>query len=80
MLCGTEKIDEFFEIKNRGYGSIFDLEELKFSFCKICIAKYNIQQEWFNEVPNQNGDYKFENYIKNIQSMLKNGNLVESIS
>ena len=80
MLCEAKKNDKIFKIKDRGYGSIFDLEEFKFQFCERCIEKYNIHQEWFNEIPDQNGNYKFENYIKNIQSMLKNGNLVNSIS
>ncbi|MGL5711101.1 MAG: hypothetical protein ACRCW9_09725 [Cetobacterium sp.] len=65
ICCGKQLYkEEFYELKRRGYGSIFDSLKTKFKICKTCKPKD--LELWLNEVPEQKGyseDYKLEDEL-----------------
>jgi len=48
IYCGSNKVDKTFIIKDRGYGSQFDLLEIKFPLCNTCLKK-KIKKKWLTE-------------------------------
>lgn len=46
ICCGSDKVDKTFIIKDRGWGSKFDLMEIRFPLCNKC-SKTKIKKEWF---------------------------------
>lgn len=68
ISCKNE-LGKTFSVKNRGYGSIFDLMNFEIKLCDDCIKKYDVKEEWFTESSNF-GDYKFETDIENLLQKL----------
>lgn len=66
QLQEKEESIQIFEISNRGYGSIFDGDELEIQLCPVCVKK--IKEEWFNESPSYDRDgievYRLEDKIR----------------
>jgi hypothetical protein len=67
--CGN-KSSKTFVVKERGYGSDFDLNVLKISLCDNCIKILGVDEKWFENKFNSKGEYlyedKIEQLIKNI--------------
>jgi len=61
IFCGSNKVDKTFIIKDRGWGSKFDLLEIRFPSCDMCSAK-KIKKKWFTENPNI-GKFLYEDEI-----------------
>ncbi len=66
LNCNDDGYNKKFIIKERGYSSIFDLEMIEIPLCKKCIKKLNVNEEWFNELADKNGEYQHENEIWNL--------------
>lgn len=65
-ICCNNKDSKTFQVKDRCYGSIFDCTYFKIELCDSCIKKFNIQNEWFDEKPNEFGEYTYEENIFNL--------------
>ena len=63
--CIKDTVDEIFVIKGRGYGSKFDLENIKLPLCKNCIDKLNLKSKWFENVTDAN-EYLYEDELENL--------------
>jgi len=64
--CGEKVFDEIFKISGRGYGSHFDLENIKIPLCNNCIEKLNLKNIWFENKQNEDGFYEYEEELKNL--------------
>ena len=59
-----------YELKNRGYGSIYDNDDTKLQLCNECVGSIennNELEKWFNEKPtivDRTEEYQYENNIK----------------
>jgi hypothetical protein len=64
--CNKLEVKQTFIINNRGYNSIFDLDEVIIPLCNDCIKKLGIKKEWFTEKPNKQGEYTYESEVENL--------------
>jgi hypothetical protein len=63
--CNENKIDKTFFV-NRGYGSRFDLMEITIPLCNTCINELGIKDEWFENNPNEQFEYTYEDELENV--------------
>lgn len=69
--CEMKVVDEVFEINGRGYGSIFDLENIKFKLCNNCINKLNLKPKWFENIIGVSGEYLYEDELENLINRIR---------
>lgn len=61
-----------YEIKNRGYGSIYDCDEFQIQLCPECAEKLKVNKDWFDNekmgLEREDGTYDYfcENNIKEL--------------
>ena len=65
-ICCNNATTEVFKIKNRGYGSLFDLMQFEIPLCDSCIRKFDVKKEWFVEKQSIYKEYTYEIYIINL--------------
>lgn len=70
LNCGEDGYNNKFEISGRGYGSIFDAENIEINLCKNCIKKLNLKKEWFKNKPNKDGIYEYEDELEALISKI----------
>lgn len=64
LNCNEDGYDKRFKIKGRGYGSVFDQDDIEICLCKRCIRKLNLKKEWFKNKRNKNGIYEYEDELE----------------
>ena len=69
IYCGSNKVDKTFIIKDRGWGSQFDLLEVRFPLCNTCLKK-KIKKKWLTEKPNIGNNYLYENEILDLMDKI----------
>lgn len=74
IYCNN-KTSKTFQVVNRGYGSIFDMMDLKIELCNNCVKEFKVQRKWFKEKPNEFGEYIYEKNIENLINIIINDNL-----
>lgn len=68
MKCLKKKATHIYEIKNRGYGSIFDSTYTKFQVCDDCDSEDF--QVWVDEEPVWDDEYEVYKYEDNIKEFI----------
>ncbi len=66
LNCQEDGYNKLFKIKERGYGSIFDLENIEIPLCKNCIKKLNLKSKWFKNKRNEDGFYEYEDELETL--------------
>ena len=69
--CENKVVDEVFEINDRGYGSRYDLENVKLNLCNNCINKLNLKPKWFENIISVSGEYLYEDELENLINRIR---------
>ena len=64
--CNEKITHKIYEIKDRGHGSSFDLDEIQIPLCDDCIKTLKIKDEWFENKHDENGFYEYESDLENL--------------
>ena len=64
LNCSEDGYNNKFEISGRGYGSIFDTENIEINLCNNCIKKLNLKSKWFKNKRNKDGIYEYEDQLE----------------
>ncbi len=64
LNCNEKGYDKIFKIEGRGWGSIFDQDNIEIPLCKSCIKNLNLKKEWFKNKRNKSGIYEYEDELE----------------
>lgn len=78
LNCNKDGYNNKFVISGRGYGSIFDQDNIEFNLCDDCIKSLKVKQIWFDEMADENGEYQYENEVWNLLNQVR-GELLTNI-
>lgn len=66
LNCNEKGYDKIFKIEGRGWGSIFDRDNIEIPLCNNCIDKLNLKSKWFENVTDTSGEYLYENELEDL--------------
>ena len=64
LNCNNKGYSKKLKISGRGYGSIFDQENIEFDLCDSCINELNVKTKWFKNERNKDGIYEHEDELE----------------
>lgn len=64
LRCDESGYNKKFKIKGRGFGSIFDREDMEIYLCRNCIKGLGVKRKWFKNKRNKDGFYEYEDEIE----------------